>query len=475
MRLFQDTNYNFIGLGRAALIFSAVLMVASAVLLITKGPNFGIDFTGGVKIDVLTNRRVTVADLERIRAAAPVEIHSIGHAEREMLISQKGLERAEEYADAIVEGRREVGTFKSLAEVAALPGVELTEDDLATVFAVTTEEAEGAKGALKIDINKAAPDNIRERVQQIVVDNTVKNISRVLGAVFGVPAGAREKTDINSFEDAGLLNGELAKYMPAGDAAVLARNVARKRALGAQAEATTLLPSLAAAYEGVKISPAARKALEDNFYAGSYAIRGTQNIGPRVSQQLIGLAMKALAFALLAMLAYIALRFKLASGVVAVISLIHDVLITLGLAVLAGIEIDLTVVAAFLTVVGYSINDTVVTYDRIREDTRQGRKETYRELLNRAINENLSRTLITGTGSLVALLILYFLGGEALRGFAFVLWVGIVLGTYSSIYVCAALLDEINKFRTRRHKVQLEAKVTRAQVKRKVRKRRKRR
>jgi preprotein translocase SecF subunit len=475
MRLFQDTNYNFIGLARPALIFSAVLMVASAALLITKGPNFGIDFTGGVKIDVLTNRRVTVADLERIRGAAPVEIHSIGRAEREMLISQKGLERAEDFADAIVKGRREVGRFKSLAEVAALPGVELTEDDLATVFAVTTEEAEGAKGALKIDINKAAPDNIRERVQQIIVDNTVENISRVLGAVFGVPAGAQTKTDINSFEDAALLNGELAKYMPAGDAAVLARNVARKRALGAQAEATKLLPSLAAAYEGVTVSPAARKALEDNFYAGTFAIRGTENIGPRVSQQLIGLAMKALAFALLAMLAYIALRFKLASGVVAVISLVHDVLITLGLAVLAGIEIDLTVVAAFLTVVGYSINDTVVTYDRIREDTRQGRKETYRELLNRAINENLSRTLITGTGSLVALLILYFLGGEALRGFAFVLWVGIVLGTYSSIYVCAALLDEINKFRTRRHKVQLEAKVTRAQVKKKIRKRRKRR
>ncbi|NIT35766.1 MAG: protein translocase subunit SecF [candidate division Zixibacteria bacterium] len=475
MRLFQDTNYNFIGLGRAALIFSAVLMVASAALLITRGPNFGIDFTGGVKIDVLTNRRVTVADLEKIRAAAPVEIHSIGRAEREMLISQKGLERAEDYADAIVRGRREVGRFKSLAEVAALPGVALTEDNLATVFAVTTEEAEGAKGALKIDINEAAPDNIRERVQQIIVDNTVGNLSRVLGAIFGVPAGAREKTDINSFEDAGLLKEELAKYMPAGDAAVVARNVARKRALGAQAGATTLLPSLAAAYEGVKISPGARKALEEDFYAGTFAIRGTENIGPRVSRQLIGLAMKALAFALLAMLAYIALRFKLASGVVAVISLIHDVLITLGLAVLAGIEIDLTVVAAFLTVVGYSINDTVVTYDRIREDTRQGRKETYRELLNRAINENLSRTLITGTGSLVALLILYFLGGEALRGFAFVLWVGIVLGTYSSIYVCAALLDEINRFRTRRRKVQLEAKVTRAQVKRKVRKRRKRR
>ncbi len=473
MRLFQDTNYNFIKLGRPALIISAVLMIASAILLFTKGPNFGIDFTGGVKIDVLTNRRVTVSDLENIRGAAPVEIHSVGRAEREMLISQKGLEKADDYADAVVEARREVGKFKSLAEVAAIPGVDLTEDDLATVFAVTTEEAEGVKGALRIDINKAAPDNIRERIQQIIVDRTVANLSRVLGEVFGVPPGAAGKADINGIEDAGLLEEELGRYMPPADAAALARNVARKRSLGAQAEATTLLPSLAAAYDGVKISAAARKALEDNFYAGTFIIRGTENIGPRVSRQLIGLAMKALGFALLAMLAYIAIRFKLKSGIVAIISLIHDVLITMGLAVLVGIEIDLTVVAAFLTVVGYSINDTVVTYDRIREDTRQGRKETYRELLNRAINENLSRTLITGTGSLVALLILYFLGGEALRGFAFILWVGIVLGTYSSIYVCASLLDEIENFRTRRRKGKLEAKVARAQVKKKVRKRKK--
>ena len=473
MRLFKNTNYNFIGLGRPALIFSAVLMVASALLLFVKGPNFGIDFTGGVKIDVLTNRRITVSDLENIRRAVPVEIHSVGRAEREMLISQKGLERAGDFAGEIVKTRRKAGRFESLAEVAAVPGVELTEDDLATVFSVTTEEAEGAKGALRIDINKASPDNIRERVQQIIVDKTVANISRVLGEIFGVAEGAAGKLDINAYEDAALLEETLAKYMPASDAAAVARNVARTRKLGAQAEATTLLPTLEAAYEGIKISPAARTALEDNFYAGTFAIRGTENIGPRVSQQLIGLAMKALGFALLAMLAYIGIRFKFTSGVVAIISLIHDVLITLGLAVLMGIEIDLTVVAAFLTVVGYSINDTVVTYDRIREDTRQGRKETYRELLNRAINENLSRTLITGAGSLVALLILYFLGGDALRGFAFILWVGIVLGTYSSIYVCAALLDEIDRFRSRRRKVQLETKVARAQVKKKVRKRKK--
>ncbi len=474
MRLFKDTNYNFIKLGRPALIFSAAMMVASVVLLFTKGPNFGIDFVGGVKIDVLVNRRVTVGDLEKIRAQAPVELHSIGRAEQELLIQQKGLEKAADYAAAIVKARRKVGKFKSLAEVAALPGVELSEEELARAFAVKTEEAVGAKGTVKVNINEAAADNIRERIQQLIVTKTVADLRLVLGEVFGTPPGAAAKVDLNSIEDADVLRATLAEYLPRADAAAVARNVARRRNLGGQAGTTVLLPSLAAATAGVKVSAAAKQALADNFYVAAFAIRGTQNIGPRVSQQLIGLAMKALVFALLAMLLYIAIRFRFTSGVVAIISLIHDVLITLGLAVLVGIEIDLTVVAAFLTVVGYSINDTVVTYDRIREDTRQGRKESYRGLLNRAINENLSRTLITGMGTLVALLILYFIGGEALRAFAFVLWVGIIFGTYSSIYVCAALLDEIDRFRRRRRVVKVEAKVAKAQV-RKVRKKRKKR
>jgi preprotein translocase SecF subunit len=474
MRLFQDTRYNFIGLGRPALIFSAALMVASVVLLFTRGPNFGIDFVGGVKIDVLTARRVTVGDLEKIRARAPVEIHSIGRAERELLIQQKGLEKAEVYAEAIVKARRAAGNFKSLDEVAALPDVDLTADELATVFAVTTEETEGAKGGLKVNINDAAADNIRERVQQIIVDKTVANLRRVLAQVFGAPPDAASKVDLNAIDDPGLLEEALAKNLAAGDAARVARNVARRRNLGGEAGTTTLLPSLDEALAGADVSAAGAAALKAHYYAGPFAVRGTENIGPRVSQKLIGLAMKALGFALLAMLAYIGIRFKLASGVVAVISLIHDVLITLGLAVLVGIEIDLTVVAAFLTVVGYSINDTVVTYDRIREDTRQGRKESYGELLNRAINENLSRTIITGMGTLIALLILFFIGGEALRGFAFVLWVGIILGTYSSIYVCAALLHEFSGLRSRRRVAQVEAKVAKAQVK-KVRKRKKKR
>jgi len=471
MRLFINTKYNFIGLGRPALILSACLMVGSAVLLFTKGPNLGIDFTGGVRVDVLVNRQVKVADLEKIRSRAPVEIHSIGRAERELLIQQKGLERADEIAAAIVKARTKAGRFKTMAEVAAVPGVRLGEKELGTVFAVTPRELEGAKGTIRIDINKATSGTIRERVQQLVVEKTVAEIVTVLGETFGVPADAAGKIDLNGIDDVDVLRATLSAYIPPADAAAVAANVKRLRNLGGEAGTTVLLPSLAAATAGTKISPAGEAALRANFYAGTFVIRGSENIGPRVSRQLIGLAMKALGFALLAMLIYIGIRFKLAAGVVAVVSLIHDVLISFGFLILAGFEIDLTTVAAFLTVVGYSINDTVVVYDRIREDSRQGRKESYRELLNRAVNENLSRTLITGMGTLIALTILFFLGGQPLRAFSFVLWVGIILGTYSSVYVCGALLVEFESFKARRRKSTVEAKVARAQVTKKRRKR----
>lgn len=470
MRLFLNTHYNFMKLGRPALILSLCLFIGSIVLVLVKGPNFGVDFTGGVRVDVLTARKVALSDLEKIRAQLPVEITSVGSAERELMIQQKGLEKANVYADLIVKERRRVGTFKSLADVARIEGLGLSEEDLATVFAIGAKGAEEGSG-LRVDINKASPENIRERVQQIIVDQTVRELRRVLGEVFGVPAGAAGKTDLNAVDDTGVLRDTLAAELPAADAELVARNIIRQRNLGTATGGTVLLPNLEAAWKGVKLSPGSENILKNKFYVGTFEIRGTENIGPRVSQELIGLAAKALLFALAAMLIYIAIRFKIASGVVAIISLFHDVVITLGLTVLFDFEFDLTMVAALLTVVGYSINDTVVVYDRIREDTKQGRKESYTELLNRAINENLSRTLITGMGTLIALIVLFFLGGQPLRGFAFVLWVGIILGTYSSVYVCGAMLVEFDRIRGRRRKAEVDAKVAKAQVK-KVRKKR---
>jgi preprotein translocase subunit SecF len=156
------------------------------------------------------------------------------------------------------------------------------------------------------------------------------------------------------------------------------------------------------------------------------------------------------------MLIYIAFRFELISGVAAVIATMHDVIITLGLFSLTDREINLNIIAALLTLIGYSMNDKIVVFDRVRENLRSKRRGTsFFELVNQSINQTLSRTMLTAGPTLLACLALYFLGGEVLNGIAFALFAGIVVGTYSSIFVASALLvmwDNYRGGRTRKGK-----------------------
>jgi preprotein translocase subunit SecF len=150
------------------------------------------------------------------------------------------------------------------------------------------------------------------------------------------------------------------------------------------------------------------------------------------------------------MLIYVAFRFKLVSGAAAVIATVHDVVITLGLFSLTGREIDLTVIAALLTLIGYSMNDKIVVLDRVRENLRANRRGSFLGLVNQSINQTLSRTILTAGLTLLACLALYFLGGKVLNGIAFALCAGIVVGTYSSIFVASALLVMWHQFQEKR-------------------------
>ena len=151
------------------------------------------------------------------------------------------------------------------------------------------------------------------------------------------------------------------------------------------------------------------------------------------------------------MLAYIAIRFRsFPFGVGAVVALIHDTLITVGLLALMGREFNLVVVAALLTLVGYSVNDTVVVYDRVRENQRTPKKEALESVINRSINQTLSRTVLTSGATMLVCVALFFLGGEVLNTFALALIIGIIVGTYSSIYVAAAIVVIWKDLRTRR-------------------------
>ncbi|MFL6194956.1 MAG: protein translocase subunit SecF [Thermoanaerobaculia bacterium] len=192
------------------------------------------------------------------------------------------------------------------------------------------------------------------------------------------------------------------------------------------------------------VSPAVVAALQGGTHLGTFSVIGTENVGPQVGGELRRQGFLAVLFSLLGMLAYIGFRFELRFGIGAVMASLHDVVVTLLFFWAFGYEFNLTTIAAFLTLIGYSVNDTVVIFDRMRENMRKNRRKPLIEMMNESINQTLSRTIMTSGLTFLTVLALFILGGDVLRGFAFVMVVGIIVGTYSSIYVASpfALLWE---------------------------------
>jgi preprotein translocase subunit SecF len=176
---------------------------------------------------------------------------------------------------------------------------------------------------------------------------------------------------------------------------------------------------------------------------GSFNFRRVENVGPKVSAELLKSGVIAIALSLAAMLFYIWIRFEWQFSLGAILALFHDVIITLGLFSLFSLEINLSIVAAILTIVGYSMNDTVVIYDRVRENLRKFSDIKIFELTNISINETLSRTIITSVTTLLALVSIYLFGGEILKGFSLAMIMGVVFGTYSSIYIANPILVKL--------------------------------
>ena len=168
--------------------------------------------------------------------------------------------------------------------------------------------------------------------------------------------------------------------------------------------------------------------------------RRVENVGPKVSSELLESSIIAVSLALTAMLFYIWVRFEWQFSLGSIIALLHDVIITLGIFSVLSLEINLSIIAAVLTIVGYSMNDTVVIYDRIRENLSKYTKISISDISNLSINETLARTIITSVTTLLALISIYILGGEILRGFSFAMILGVIIGTYSSIFVAAPIL-----------------------------------
>ena len=188
-----------------------------------------------------------------------------------------------------------------------------------------------------------------------------------------------------------------------------------------------------------KLIPEIKKNLSDNLNS-DVNFRRVENVGPKVSAELLQSGIIAISLSLAAMLFYIWVRFEWQFSIGSILALFHDVMITLGIFSLLSLEINLSIIAAVLTIVGYSMNDTVVIYDRIRENLGKFHKLDISDIANLSINETLARTIITSVTTLLALFSIFILGGEILRGFSFAMILGVLIGTYSSIFVASPIL-----------------------------------
>lgn len=394
MQLLKDVNIDWIGRKRLWLGLSLLLIAASLTTLYLKGgPRYGIDFRGGTLVYV---KFKDSPDLGRIRSALSEQGLSGS------TIQRYDVPERNEVIIGLGQREGEVGPDTDAGRVRILEGLQ---------SAFGSSPGEG-----KIDLNNAAPDELEDRL------SGVAGLTSLL-----------ESDQSPTFKTPGELALAVTDYRDRHGGII-----------GAFQELDSV--------EGM--SPRLLAAVQEQAYLGDFAVFQTEFVGPRVGRNLQRQAINATLYALLGMLVYIAFRFKgTVYGAAAVVAVFHDVIITMGFFSAADRELSIPVVAALLTLVGYSMNDTIVVFDRIRENLRLRRRESISSIVNRSINQTLSRTLLTSGSTFLTVLSLFYFGGQVINGFAFCLVIGVAVGTYSSIGVASQLLVIWYDFRTRRKAV----------------------
>ena len=402
MHFFRNVNIDWIGRKTIFIGASFVLFVASLISLVVKGgPRYGIDFSGGTLVYVKFKDN---PHLDVIRTA----------------LKQRGLGEStiQRYG---VESEHEV--IISLDQKVTASGSDLDQGQskIAETLNLSFRPADAQSGD-KVDLN---------------------NIGLV-----------RLEAALNSIPELG------AVLQKAGLGGVNSVAAVSKAILGYRNSHGGIVKNFEELKAGAGLSDELLNLLRVRFYLGDFSIIKTEIVGPKVGRALQQQAISATLYALGGMLVYIAWRFKGAVyGTAAVLAVFHDVIITLGFFSFFNKEISLTVIAALLTLVGYSMNDTIVVFDRIRENLKILRRESLAAIINRSINQTLSRTILTSGLTFVTVLSLYFFGGEVINGFAFAMVIGIIIGTYSSIAIASPLLVIWYDYQNRKKAVAKAAKV----------------
>jgi len=411
MEFFHSVNIDWMGKAKYFVTLSLILLTVGWISVWRQGLRYGIDFRGGTLVVV--------------RFATPPPVDEI----------RKGLQSAGLHNSTIT------------------PISDISDPNSRNDVQISLEQTGETDQALDVD-------------RQRVLD--------ALDKTFGKESG---KPDFNSVTPAAL-----AAFLTQKDPLGLGPAAAdRYKQLAARLTDARDRLGIVSNFDQLKsvegVTPAVLNALSSGLEPGNFAIRGVDSVGPKVGEQLRHQAFWATMYALGGMLIYIAIRFsggelflrtggygaglkgmigrwgdRIIFGAAAVIACFHDVLITLGFFSLRHYEISLTVIAALLTLVGYSMNDTIVIFDRVRENLRLMRRDSFPDIVNKSINQTLSRTILTSGLTLLTVLVLYLMGGEVLRAFSFAMVVGVVVGTYSSFGIAAPLVVVWNKYQGQSNK-----------------------
>ena len=377
MRFFPETNIDFLGKRRIFLTLSGLLFLIGIIFIILKGGlNYGIDFAGGTMI--------------RLIFQEPPPIDSI----RQELVNLKlGDTEIQTFGD-----KREV--LIRVERIAPREGEsppeqsEKTLEEIASEMVINSFRSPAEQDALNrglIDLNNTGREVIRRVLEERLASaSTPEEIALKI-----VELRDENRGLLNSFE-------QLAS-----------------------------LPGMSQEMLGT---------LKENFFLGSFHIAQVEMVGPKVGADLRRKAIAAITLALVGILLYITFRFRFRNAIAAIIALVHDVTITTSLFAMSGREFNLPIVAALLTIVGYSLNDTIVVFDRVRDNLKFLRREPPEKIINKSINQTLGRTMLTSGTTLIVVLCLYFLGGPVINSFAYVMIVGVIVGTYSSIYIASPVL-----------------------------------
>jgi preprotein translocase subunit SecF len=384
IELFKEPNIDWMGKAKYFYALSGILLIAGwTSIFLHGGLRYSIDFKGGTNVDV---RFAQAPNIDKLRSG----------------LTAQGLPNAE---------------IQSVSDIASPNSNEVL------IFVEQKNQGDEAGDASKVQVIEA------------------------LNKIYG--SADSSKPDFNAATPATLtaLLTEKDPLLLATNAGDLYQQLAKKILGYRDTTSQGVLTNLDDLSKVDGVTPAVLTSLKNNYALGSFAIRGAEVVGPKVGGELRRQAIYVTLYALGGMLVYIAFRFQLVYGAAAVLAVFHDVLITLGFFSLLHFEISLTVIAALLTLVGYSMNDTIVIFDRIRENNRLLRREPFPDVVNKSINQTLSRTILTSGLTFLTVLVLFLMGGQVLRAFSFALVVGIVVGTYSSFGIAAPLVVAWNRWR----------------------------